>query len=326
VDGWWPEFDAYLQKERAPEDWLFLPLDGARWRVGSYRWKTTDFSRVRQAPWEVLVRSLVSRRLSAQGAERQRALLRFDEALARRYARALPFSATHLVVSLNLLPYLWKNGVLGGRTFDVLMTRQPLADLQTALNLAQQQHPESRTLGDFRVSPKVVAAESEALAEARHWITPHRAVAKLGGNKSVLLDWELPSRQPIVPVPPAEGEKTWIAFPASTLGRKGAYELREVATRLGLRLALGGAVIEAPHFWGDLDAAPAAGHWLSGAWAVVLPAWVEHQPRRLLQALAAGVPVIATTACGLEGLSGVISIPEGDAAALERALEQVQAR
>jgi glycosyltransferase involved in cell wall biosynthesis len=95
---------------------------------------------------------------------------------------------------------------------------------------------------------------------------------------------------------------------------------------MGLRHALGGAVIEDAEFWGDVDAAPSAGHWLSGARAVVLPAWVEHQPRRLLQAVAAGVPVIASHACGLEGLAGVISIPEGDAAALEVALHQVQAR
>jgi glycosyltransferase involved in cell wall biosynthesis len=248
------------------------------------------------------------------------------------------------VVSLNLLPFLWRQGVLGGRTFDVLMTRQPLAELQSALDLAHQRHPESRTLADFRVSPEVAAAESEALAEARHWITPHRGVAKLGGNKSVLLDWALPSVSQVDgekariafsgsagasrshPATPMEGEKTKIAFPASTLGRKGAYELRDVAKRLGLRIALGGGVIEDARFWAGLDAAPAAGHWLSGARAVVLPAWVEHQPRRLLQALAAGVPVIATTACGLEGLSGVISVPKGDTAALERALERVLAR
>jgi len=323
VDAWWPEFDAYLQKQRAPEDWLFLPLDSARWKVGSYRWQTAGFSRVRQAPWEVLNRSLVSRRLSAQGAERQRALLRFDEALAKRYARSLPFSATHLVISLNLLPFLWRLGVLGGRTFDVLMTRQPLAALQSALDLAHQRHLESRTLRDFRVSPDVVAAESEALAEARHWITPHRGVAKLGGDKSVLLDWDFPTTMPIAG---DSKEKPRIVFPASTLGRKGAYELREAAQRLGLRIALGGAVIEDAHFWSGVDAAPSDGHWLSGARAVALPAWVEHQPRRLLQALAAGVPVIATPACGLEGIPGVISIPEGDTGALERALERVPAR
>jgi glycosyltransferase involved in cell wall biosynthesis len=200
------------------------------------------------------------------------------------------------------------------------MTRQPLAALQSALDVAHQRHPESRTLADFRVSPEVIAAESEALAEARHWITPHRGVAKLGGDKTVLLDWALPA------MPRMEDRKTRISFPASTLGRKGAYEMREAAQRLGLRLSLGGGAIESPDFWSGLDATPAEGHWLADARAVALPAWVEHQPRRLLQALAAGVPVIATNACGLEGLPGVLSIPEGDTAALERALEQVQWR
>ena len=325
VDGWWPEFDDYMQGQRAAEDWLFLPVDGGRWKASSYRWNTSGFSRVRQAPWEVMVRSLVSRRLAAQGAERQRALLRFDEALARRYAGALPFAATHLVVSLNLLPYLWRAGVLGGRTFDVLMTRQPLATLQSALNRAHHQHPESRTLGDFRVSPEAAAVESEALAEARHWITPHRAIAKLGGSKSVLLDWALPPGQPSAANPPAQGGKMRIAFPASTLGRKGAYEMREVAKRLDLRVALGGAVIEDAQFWGDVEAGPSAGNWLADAQAVVLPAWVEHQPRRLLEAVAAGVPVIASEACGLEGISGVITVPEGDSMALEAALRRVRA-
>ena len=57
--------------------------------------------------------------------------------------------------------------------------------------------------------------------------------------------------------------------------------------------------------------------------AVVLPAFVENRPRRMLQALANGVPVIASAACGVEGLPGVITIPTGDALALSAALEQV---
>jgi hypothetical protein len=57
--------------------------------------------------------------------------------------------------------------------------------------------------------------------------------------------------------------------------------------------------------------------------AVVLPAWVEHQPRRLLQAVAASVPVIATTACGLAGVPGVTTIPIGDVTALRGALIEV---
>ena len=90
VDGWWPEFDRYLRERRRPEDWLFVPLDGRRFKLRAYRWPADGFAGVRAAPWETLRRSWRSRRLAAQGAERQRALLAFDEALATRFARGLP--------------------------------------------------------------------------------------------------------------------------------------------------------------------------------------------------------------------------------------------
>ena len=61
--------------------------------------------------------------------------------------------------------------------------------------------------------------------------------------------------------------------------------------------------------------------WLDGVLAVVQPAVVEDQPRKLLQALAAGVPVIATAACGLAPRPGLILIPESDPEALIEALE-----
>jgi glycosyltransferase involved in cell wall biosynthesis len=62
------------------------------------------------------------------------------------------------------------------------------------------------------------------------------------------------------------------------------------------------------------------GHWLDGAELVVFPALVESQPRRLLAALAAGVPVIATPACGIGPRDGLTLVPELDVAALHQAL------
>jgi hypothetical protein len=119
VDAWWPEQDAYLRERAGPQDWLFTPLDSLRLGIGPYRWNSAGFAAVRQAPWLVAARSWRSRRLARQGAARQRALLEMDEALARHYARSLPFAATHLVVSQTLLPFLWREGALGGRSFDV---------------------------------------------------------------------------------------------------------------------------------------------------------------------------------------------------------------
>ena len=317
VDAFQPEHAAWLEKERQPGDHLFLPLDSRRWRIGPYRWPTGGFARVHEAPWTVLERSWVSRRLAAQGAERQKALLRMDEKLASAFRRRLPATATHLVVSQNLLPFLWQSGALGGRTFDVLMTRLPMAELERVLDTAAAAHPQSPTLADFRAPSALAVAETEALAAARHWITPHTGIAALAGERAVLLPWQLPAPRRI-------GRGTKLVFPASTLGRKGAWELRAALRPLRQPLHLGGPLLEGPDFWEDIATAPAGADWLDGAAAVILPAWVEHQPRRLLQAVAAGVPVIASAACGLANVPGVTTIPTGDITALRTALADLR--
>ncbi|MFT5469697.1 MAG: hypothetical protein ACI8UO_004819 [Verrucomicrobiales bacterium] len=304
VDAWWPEHDAYLREHRAERDWLFTPLAGR-----NYRWTTTGFAKVRQAQFCVIRRSIVSRRLASQGAARQKALLRMDEQLARSFARRIPSSATHLVVSQNLLPYLWRDGVLVGRTFDVLMTRLPMTSLQETLDRAAARWPKSPTLADFRADPDLVQNESAALAEARNWITPHSKIAELAGEKALKLDWAIPNAERAAP-----GQQ--LLFPASTLGRKGAWELRE----LGLPLKLAGPTLESPDFWEGIEVERVPFGLDGVCAAVVLPAWVENQPRRLLQAAAAGIPVIASEACGLDGVEGVTTIPEGDVEALRKAI------
>ncbi|MEM7011703.1 MAG: VanW family protein [Verrucomicrobiota bacterium] len=302
VDAYWPEHDAYIRETRVEKDWLFTPLAGAK-----YRWSTQGFANVRQAPVFVAKRSIISRRLAAQGAARQRALLKLDEELAVSYARRIPFDTTHLVVSQNLLPFLWRLGALGGRTFDVLMTRLPLAELQSTLDHAAKRWPESPTLADFRADRQLLADESAALAEARHWITPHSQIAKIAGEKAFKLDWQLPK----IEEKPKRGQK--LLFPASTLGRNGAYELRE----LGQPLRICGGALESPEFWSDVDVEKAEFS-LDDVRAVVMPAWVASQPRRLLRAAASGIPVITTAAAGIEGIKGVEVFPEGDVEALRR--------
>jgi glycosyltransferase involved in cell wall biosynthesis len=53
---------------------------------------------------------------------------------------------------------------------------------------------------------------------------------------------------------------------------------------------------------------------------VVHPALAEAAPRRLLEALAAGVPVIATAACGLAAQPGLTLVPMDDVEALVAAM------
>lgn len=319
VDEFWPEFDAYVGARRTDADVLFAPLDGRRFNKANYAWRTEGFGRVRESRAATLRRAWESRRLAAQGAERQRALLRHAGRLAESYARRLTYDVTHLTIAQPLVPFLWRGGHLGGRTFDVLMTRLPLARLHETLDAARALHPDSRTLGDFRADDWLVRAEDEALARARKLITPHARVAALFPGRAVSLPWHLPRGSAATPRSPGDARR--VVFPAATVARKGVYELRSAARELGLRLTLAGAQLEGPDFWRGVEVERAAvDDWLAGASVVALPSFVEHAPRRLLEAVARGVPVVASTACGLEGVPGVVSVPAGDADALREAL------
>jgi hypothetical protein len=307
LDAWWPEHEQFLLANREPQDTLLVPLRSGRWGVGRYRWCADGFATVREVPGFVLRRSLGSRRLADEGAARQRWLLETDQDLAARFADRVPYTATHLVVSQNLLPFLWRAGALGGRTFDVLMARLPLAELHRALDRAAARWPEAAALADFRADASLVDDESAALAEARRWVTPHRGVAALARDRAVLLDWHLPDE-------PARTPGGRVVFTGPALPRRGALEVREAARRWRWPLAVTGAT----GFWSGCDAVARdrRGDWLSGASVVVLPAWVENQPRPLLRALAAGLPVVASEACGLGPGEAITTVPPGDIEAL----------
>jgi hypothetical protein len=312
LDQVWPEYAEYLGGTRGKDDSLLLVLDGEKRKAQRYAWPTGGLATT-EAKWIALRRSFASRRLSEQGAERQRSSLAFDQRLALHFAKKLRFDVPHVVVAQNLLPFLWSSGALGGRTFDVLMTRRPMHDLQRVLDEQFHLHPERRLLADFRAPDEVVQAEREALACASKVLTPHPEIAATFGERAVLLDWSLPKAKGAV-----RGDR--IAFPGPTVSRKGAYELRDAARELGLKLRLCGSELEGPGFWEGLDVDRAAGDWLDGCCAVVQPAVLEDQPRKLLRAIAEGVPVIATAACGVSHLPGVTTVPVADADALVRAL------
>jgi hypothetical protein len=321
VDEFWPEFDDYVRAERDACDLLCVPLDGKKLGKANYAWDTGGFGEVRQKRLATALRSFVSRRLAAQGASRQSALLRHAEKLAGSYASELDYDITHVTLTQSLLPFLWRGGHLGGRSFDVLMNGLPLWRLHESLDDAAALHPESKTLADFRAADWLVRAESEALGQARRIVTPHALVASLFAGQAVRLDWRLP---PAAHAPPAPGRR--VAFPASTVGRKGAYEVREAAKRLGLSLVVTGAQLEGEDFWCGVEVERRDGkNWLEGAGAVVLPAFVEYRPRRLLEAAVRGVPVIASTACGLGETRGVVAVEAGDAEALCTEIEKALA-
>ncbi len=320
LDARWPEFDAWCARHSREGDLWLTPMDGRRWKKPNYAWTPAPGILSRNATLTALLRSFQQRRLPAQGAVRQRALLAGDEALARAYARRLKPACRHLVVSQNLLPHLWRAGVLGGRTFDVLMHRWPVRELQRRLDLALQTHRQSSTLGDFRAGSPLLRAEDAALAAAARLVTPHRAMAQAAGVRGWRLDWHFPP--PLVRKPSARPS---VFFPASRLSRKGVHELSEALRALPeveLKV-LGRATESGPDPLAGIDWSPAGPADLASAWVLVIPAWIEHQPRLALQALANGIPVIATTACGLPEHPLLRLLPKPDAGRLEKALRTV---
>ena len=60
-----------------------------------------------------------------------------------------------------------------------------------------------------------------------------------------------------------------------------------------------------------------------GSGAIVLPAWIEHQPRLALRALANEIPVIASAACGLPDHPYLWEIDEPDSDALHARISEV---
>ena len=326
VDEYWPEFDRYIAATKRSDELLCVPMDGKRLGKVNYAWTTDGFGTVKQNRLFVLHRSFKCRRLASKGAIRQRALLTASESLAQRYASLLEYDITHITTMQQFLPYLWRDGHLGGRTFDVLMTSLPLAVLQNRLDEAAALHPESPTLNDFRADSRLIKAESEALRRARKIITPHSEIAALYPHKTVLLDWYLPEKE--IERAPCAGLVANVVFPAPTVGRKGAYELRAALRNLNAQITVTGPFLEGNNFWDgfQVERMPAGANWLRNAAVVVLPAFVEHQPRRLLEALACGVPVIASKACGLGQLAGVAEVESGDITSLRHEIERTLER
>jgi len=194
----------------------------------------------------------------------------------------------------------------------------PMDTLHEVLDDAARRHPDSPTLSDFRAPREIVEAEREALDRARRVVTPHREIARRFGARAQLLPWVVPT------VPPCRASTSnSVLLAGATLGRSGAYEMREAARRTGAPIVvIGDRDAERPEFWRGLDVTRVATfrQGLDLARVVALPAFVEHRPRMLLHALAAGAQVIATASCGLAPAGNLTIVPAGNADALTAVL------
>ena len=229
VDENWPEFQAWAAETCGPDDLLATPFADAV-APARYRWNTKAFRRRDSATIQALGRMWAIRNAGPTNAKRRQAELDGAGRIARRLARLAGPNAERLVVSQSLLPFLWREGELGGRHFDVLMTRPPIAALQARLDAAFSAHPERKSLGDFRATPWLAEAEQAALTAATRVITPHAIIADLFGTRAVEIPWQAP--KPRARSDTANPRR--IAFPGPTVARKGAWDVREAARALDI--------------------------------------------------------------------------------------------
>lgn len=296
LDENWPEFQRFLAETWTAEDRILLPMDGQSWKQARYRWALPEGAIVGDTALLALMRSARCRRASA-GGRRTLANLEATRAVARALARRLTPEVNRLVVSQSLLPFLMENGDLGGREIIILATRLPFAELHARLEAANRHYGDVESLRDFRASDLWVETEAWAWDMARQIVTPHAEVAKLAGIKAKRLEWTLPDAARTT----FNSAASAIYYPGPAMARRGAFEVREAALKLGLTVYLDSMLSEGNGLW---DGVPhqilETGQKLpDGMLAAVGPCWIEGRPQGLLRAHAAGIPVVAAPACGL---------------------------
>jgi hypothetical protein len=188
--------------------------------------------------------------------------------------------------------------VLGGRSFDVVMHRHPMGEIHRMLDAAAAEIGASATIADFRADPALVAREAALLARARRVITPHHGIAALFADRALRLAWHRPAAT-------ARRPGTRVAVLGPTSARERPDIARAFAETLGEPLPepliVFGRMLE-PGFWEGARIEPRqfGPGWLDDIGAIVHPAIFTPQPRKLLQAIAAGVTIHATTGSGLD--------------------------
>lgn len=292
MDDVWPEYASMIAASLRPGDQLLAPgLLGPR--PGRYRWPGPV---AHAGTLATARRHLAMRRVArASGGVRQRAYLAADREVARALARKIDYRAGHLVVAQAWLPWLDEAGLLGGRSFDVAMSRYPFAELHRRLDEAAAEIGGSSTIADFRADPELVARESALLARARRIVTPHHGIAALFPERAMRLAWHRPPA-----APRTRGDR--VAFLGPTIARQRPDLVRAQAARLEAPLIVFGELLEGANFWAGvpIERRTFGPNWLDGIGAILHPATLTSQPRHLLEALAAGVTIHATSTSGLD--------------------------
>ncbi len=305
LDDVWPEYAHYVSASAKAGDQLVAPGFLGKPLLSRYRWPGAVSH---AATLQTLQRHIAMRRVAAKsGAVRQKTYLLFDRLIAETLAQHIDYRARHLVVAQTWLPGLEAAGVLGGRSFDVIMSRYPMAMIHSKLDQVADHFETSKTVSDFRADEEWVSREAAALERARSIITPHHGIAALFPDQALLLNWHRPSAKPFQP-----GRR--VAFLGPTIARQRIDIVRDIAKRLPEPLIVMGAELEGRDYWSGIaiERRSRDDNWLNGVGAIIHPAAMTNQPRALLQAIANGVAVYAADGSGLASADyrSLRSLPE----------------
>lgn len=296
LDQYWPEYEAYVKSNMVDGDVVFLPVKPNRfYNPLRYRWSIKKSVAKKYSTFTYLKQSLVLRFGKKYNSKLAKTSIRFNEKITSQLLSRIPKTSKHIVISQAFLPFAIQQNLLMGRTYDVLMQQLPMHHLQQQLDQALKNNPKSTTLGDFRAQDNLVHQENIGLNQARKIITPHHQIAEIFNQKTTLLGWHLPKvseqKKPL-------GE--YILFPASSLGRKGAFEMKKLAQKLNLKVLVLGRAKEFDGFWEGVDMEFTDPEFWSKVNAVVYPTYIENQPRIVLKAISKNIPVYITPACGIQ--------------------------
>ncbi len=291
-----PEFKTFLRGELNINDVILTP-NRRRSGLAHYHQDFPTPVMLKEFPWATFKRSFVSR----FGRRRKvAAWVRMAGAavLSKSYMREIEsMKDEHLYIDQELLPFLWKNKFLSGRQYTVMASRLPMAILQQRLDRQLKNHPERQTLNEFRLDKDFIDAENQALQGAQRIVSAHSEVAQII-PKCEEIGWVMPD---LVNHPEQSHAPDLFLFPAITAAREGAFEVRRAARALNLRLAILENNLEGNDFWNGIKVERYTS--VNIPWdrvaAVIHPACFTSSPRLHLEAVARGIPVIASAGCGI---------------------------
>lgn len=315
LDEKWTEYEQYVNVKAKEQDYILQPFGKS---IAKNLKQEANYWNIRQGHKIYYNKKAFGRLLNYHKNKPKNIFswqLKEDEKIAVSIIKQIPIETTHLVVSQNLLPFLYKYYAFAGRTYDVLMTRSSISRLQADLDIAHTKYTDSPTLSDFRASERIIALEQRALDNAAKIITPHSKVASEFTNVEYL-------RWNVNPTLSTRKDGSAVLFPASLLARKGAYEMRQLTKELSLQLVVLGKSLESPDFMKGIDYTQAGKDVFEGIGLVVLPAYAEHCPRLLLKAISLGIPVVVSEACGIAADENITVVPTGDYEQLKSEVEK----